>query len=54
MNNHDHIRKSIEDHNDVADISLIIPSDSTARIQESHILICHIFCELIEKELGFE
>lgn len=33
---------------DVADISIIIPSDCTARIQESHIMIGHIICELVE------
>jgi D-sedoheptulose 7-phosphate isomerase len=38
---------------DLADHSLVIPSKSTARIQEAHILIGHIFCELIEEELGF-
>lgn len=37
---------------DIAQHSLVIPSDSTARIQEAHILIGHIFCELIEQELG--
>ena len=36
----------------LADHALIVPSDSTARIQETHILIGHIFCELIEQELG--
>ena len=36
----------------MADISLVVPSDSTARIQESHILIGHILCELIEDGLG--
>lgn len=36
----------------LVDHALIIPSDTTARIQESHILIGHIFCELIEQELG--
>ncbi|MDD5156423.1 D-sedoheptulose 7-phosphate isomerase [Sulfurimonas sp.] len=35
----------------IADISLIVPSDSTPRIQESHILIGHIMCDIIEKEL---
>lgn len=35
----------------IADISLIVPSDSTPRIQESHILIGHIICDIIEKEL---
>ena len=28
-----------------------VPSSDTARIQESHIMIGHIFCELIEREL---
>jgi len=36
-----------------SDLSIIVPSHSTARIQEMHILIGHIFCDLIEKELGF-
>jgi len=35
----------------MADIALIVPSDSTPRIQESHILIGHIICDIIEKEL---
>ena len=35
---------------DVADIPLIVPSDCTARIQESHIMIGHIICEVVEKE----
>lgn len=38
--------------NDSADHTLVIPSDSTARIQEAHILIGHILCELIEQEPG--
>ncbi len=37
---------------DLTDHALVIPSDSTARIQEAHILIGHILCELIEAELG--
>jgi D-sedoheptulose 7-phosphate isomerase len=36
---------------ELSDLSIIVPSDNTARIQESHICICHILCELIEKEL---
>lgn len=36
----------------IADDSLIVSSESTARIQESHILIGHILCEIIEAELG--
>lgn len=35
----------------MADIAIIVPSDSTPRIQESHILIGHIICDIIEKEL---
>jgi len=35
----------------IADIALIVPSNSTPRIQESHILIGHIICDIIEKEL---
>lgn len=31
-----------------ADISLIVPSDCTARIQEAHIMMGHIICELVE------
>lgn len=32
------------------DVNLIIPSNITARIQESHITIIHILCGLIDKE----
>ena len=35
------------------DIPLIVPSDITARIQEAHILIEHLLCELVEHKLGF-
>lgn len=34
-----------------ADLCLIIPSSVTARIQEAHITIGHIICELVEDEL---
>lgn len=37
-----------------SDISLIVPSDITARIQEAHILIEHLLCELVEYKLGFK
>ena len=33
------------------DLSVIVPSDIAARVQESHIVILHIFCELIEDAL---
>lgn len=35
----------------MADVALVVPSDSTPRIQESHILIGHIICDIIEKEI---
>ena len=35
----------------ISDIAIIVPSDSTPRIQESHILIGHILCDIIEKEI---
>ncbi|MEQ8191900.1 MAG: D-sedoheptulose 7-phosphate isomerase [Candidatus Eremiobacterota bacterium] len=36
---------------DLADISFIVPSDSTQRIQEAHITVGHIICKLVEDEL---
>jgi D-sedoheptulose 7-phosphate isomerase len=36
---------------DVSDILLDVPSKDTPRIQESHILIGHIICELIETKI---
>ena len=33
----------------VADISLLVPSLVTARIQEAHITIGHIICEIVEQ-----
>lgn len=36
---------------DSADITLIVPSDDTARIQEAHIMIIHIICGLVENQL---
>lgn len=35
----------------LADVSLLVPSKITARIQEAHITIAHIICEMIEQEL---
>lgn len=37
---------------DLADHALIVPTQNTARIQEVHILIGHILCELVEEKLG--
>ena len=36
-----------------ADISIVINSQETARIQEIHLLIGHTFCEFAEMEMGF-
>ena len=36
------------------DVPLIIPSNNTARIQEIHILIEHLLCEIIEHKLGLD
>jgi len=36
---------------EMADIALVVPSNDTPRIQESHILIGHIICDIIEKEI---
>ena len=37
---------------DLGDLSIIIPSDVTARIQEMHILVGHTLCGGVEQELG--
>ncbi len=37
---------------DIADINLIVPSYDTARIQEVHIFIGHIICEIVENEIS--
>lgn len=36
---------------EMCDISFIAPSNNTARIQETHILVGHILCEIIEESL---
>jgi D-sedoheptulose 7-phosphate isomerase len=35
----------------VCDLALVVPSADTPRIQESHITIIHIVCDLVEKKL---
>lgn len=35
----------------LADLSLIVPSQKTARIQECHIMIGHILCERVDEKL---
>ncbi len=39
---------------DLCDVLLNVPSQDTPRIQESHILIGHIICQIIEAELFAE
>lgn len=39
---------------DMCDASVVVPSTVTARIQESHILIGHIWCEMIEEAIAPE
>jgi len=36
----------------IADVSIIVPSDSVQRIQESHIAIGHILCDLLEQSVS--
>lgn len=35
----------------IADYSIIIPSNATPRIQESHLLVEHMLCDIIEREI---
>jgi D-sedoheptulose 7-phosphate isomerase len=35
----------------MCDLSVVIPADDTARIQEMHIMIGHILCDLVEQDL---
>jgi D-sedoheptulose 7-phosphate isomerase len=35
----------------IADCTICIPSEETPRIQESHILVGHIICEIVEEKL---
>ncbi len=35
----------------LVDLPVIVPSASTARIQETHILIAHVMCDILEREL---
>jgi D-sedoheptulose 7-phosphate isomerase len=39
---------------ELADLALIVPSSETPRIQEAHIAIIHIVCDLVEAELAAE
>lgn len=39
---------------DVVTVAIVVPSNDTARIQEVHITIGHIICEILEQELAQE
>lgn len=39
------------ENKDYCDLSIIVPSNDTPRIQESHIMIGHIVCDIVEREL---
>ncbi|MDO9356127.1 MAG: SIS domain-containing protein [Solirubrobacteraceae bacterium] len=36
---------------DLADLALLMPADTTARIQECTMTVCHTVCELVEKAI---
>ena len=35
-----------------ADLHINVPSDSTPRVQEVHMTLLHIICDLVERELS--
>jgi D-sedoheptulose 7-phosphate isomerase len=37
---------------DLCEVSIVVPSQTTARIQEAHIFIGHTLCALVEEALG--
>jgi D-sedoheptulose 7-phosphate isomerase len=36
---------------DLADLALVVPADDTARIQELHLAVEHVVCEVVEERL---
>lgn len=38
----------------LSDACILVPSERTARVQEAHITIAHIWCEIVDKWLGDE
>ena len=36
----------------MCDHAVVVRSDTTARIQEAHIFVGHLWCELVEQQLG--
>lgn len=39
---------------EIADHAIVIPSNTTARVQEMHIMVGHILCDLIEEGLNLK
>jgi D-sedoheptulose 7-phosphate isomerase len=37
---------------ELVDLCLVVPSNSTARIQEAHVLVGHILCDLVERHFA--
>jgi len=35
----------------LCDDAILVPAERTARVQESHILIAHVWCEMIDAKL---
>jgi D-sedoheptulose 7-phosphate isomerase len=38
----------------LCDVAIVVPSNTTARVQEAHIFVGHCLCALIEHQLGLE
>jgi D-sedoheptulose 7-phosphate isomerase len=38
----------------LVDVAIVVPSDVTARVQECHISVIHVLCELVDAELFTE
>ena len=36
----------------MVDYSIVVPCNTTARVQESHIMLIHIICEIVEEKLA--
>ncbi|MDD2365333.1 MAG: D-sedoheptulose 7-phosphate isomerase [Desulfuromonadaceae bacterium] len=36
---------------DISDLAIVVPTDDTPRVQEGHITIIHIVCDLVEKAM---
>ena len=46
-----HMSLLASSHADTSSVEIIVPSSNIPRIQEAHLMILHIICELVEKEL---